>query len=120
LKTLTDGKNQVTTWNYDEYGRATNKVDATSAEIFRYSFDPNGRLTNRWTAAKGNTLYRYDLPREILMGVRKRCPCVASIQYFWVTADAIISWGELGSPGEIKTSLVVVLSTDFPPIAMGL
>ena len=45
LKTLTDGKNQVTSWNYDEYGRATNKVDATSTEIFRYSFDPNGRLT---------------------------------------------------------------------------
>lgn len=61
LKTFMDGKNQVTTWNYDEYGRATNKVDATSTEIFRYSFDPNGRLTNRWTAAKGNTVYRYDL-----------------------------------------------------------
>lgn len=58
---MTDGKNQVTTWNYDEYGRATNKVDATSTEIFRYRFDPNGRLTNRWTAAKGNTVYRYDL-----------------------------------------------------------
>jgi YD repeat-containing protein len=35
-------------------------VDATSTEIFRYNFDPNGRLTNRWTAAKGNTVYRYD------------------------------------------------------------
>ncbi|MFO1511390.1 MAG: hypothetical protein U1F83_00500 [Verrucomicrobiota bacterium] len=53
---MTYGNNQVTTWNYDEYGRATNKVDATSTEIFRYRFDPNGRLTNRWTAAKGNTV----------------------------------------------------------------
>jgi hypothetical protein len=31
-------------------------VDATSTEIFRYRFDPDGRLTNRWTAAKGNTV----------------------------------------------------------------
>ncbi|HEX5218594.1 MAG TPA: RHS repeat domain-containing protein [Verrucomicrobiae bacterium] len=36
-------------------------MDATSTEIFRYSYDSNGRLTNRWTAAKGNTVYRYDL-----------------------------------------------------------
>jgi RHS repeat-associated protein len=60
LLTLTDGKNQTTTWHFDEYGRTTNKVDATSAEIFRFSYDPNHRLTNRWTAAKGNTIYRYD------------------------------------------------------------
>jgi len=60
LLTLTDGKNQITRWNYDQFGRATNKLDATSAEIFRYAYDPNGRLTNRWTAVKGNTVYRYD------------------------------------------------------------
>ena len=47
-------------------------MDATSTEIFRYNFDPNGRLTNRWTAAKGNTVYRYDLlgsPGEIKMNL---------------------------------------------------
>lgn len=60
LLTLTDGKNQVTTWNYDEYGRATNKLDATSAEIFHWTFDPNGRMTNRWTPEKGDTSYAYD------------------------------------------------------------
>lgn len=60
LLTLKDGKNQTTTWHYDEYGRTTNKVDATSTEIYRFSYDPNNRLTNRWTAAKGNTVYRYD------------------------------------------------------------
>ena len=60
LVSLTDGKNQITTWHLDEYGRTTNKVDATSTEIFRFSFDPDGRLTNRWTAAKGNTVLRYD------------------------------------------------------------
>jgi RHS repeat-associated protein len=60
LRTLTDGKNQVTTWNYDEYGRVTNKLDAASNEIFRFAYDPNGRLTNRWTPAKGNTAYTFD------------------------------------------------------------
>ena len=65
MKTLTDGKNQVTTWNYDEYGRATNKVDATCTEIFRDSFDPNARLTNRSTAANGHTVYGYDLPGNL-------------------------------------------------------
>ncbi len=60
LATLTDGKNQVTTWNYDLYGRVTNKVDAASAEIFRYAYDATGLLTNRWTKAKGTTTYRYD------------------------------------------------------------
>jgi RHS repeat-associated protein len=60
LLALTDGKNQVTRWNYDLYGRATNKVDATGIVIFRYQYDPNDRLTNRWTAAKGYTTYKYD------------------------------------------------------------
>jgi len=60
LLSLTDGKNQITRWNYDTYGRVTNKVDATMAEIFRYQYDPNDRLTNRWSAAKGNTVYKYD------------------------------------------------------------
>ncbi len=57
---LIDGKNQTNMWNYDLYGRATNKVDATGTEIFRYQFDANNRLTNRWSAAKGNTVYAYD------------------------------------------------------------
>src|SRR5439155_23177269 len=60
LKTLTDGKNQVTTWNYDQYGRVTNKLDQAGVEILRYSYDPNSRLTNRWSKAKGNTAYTYD------------------------------------------------------------
>ena len=60
LRTLTDGKTQVTTWNYDEHGRMTNKVDQASAEILRYKSDANDRLTNRWSAAKGTTTYRYD------------------------------------------------------------
>ena len=60
LLALVDGKNQVTKWNYDEFGRVTNKLDQTSAEILRYKYDPNSRLTNRWSTAKGDTKYKYD------------------------------------------------------------
>jgi RHS repeat-associated protein len=58
--TLSDGKSQTTTWKYDLYGRMTNKVDATSADMFRCAYDANGRLTNRWTPAKELTKYGYD------------------------------------------------------------
>ena len=47
LIALVDGKNQVTKWNYDEYGRVTNNLDQVSAEILRYKYDPDSRLTNR-------------------------------------------------------------------------
>src|SRR5437773_11218094 len=60
LLSLTDGKNQTTKWNYDEYGRVTNKLDQAAAEILRYKYDPDSRLTNRWSAAKGDTKYKYD------------------------------------------------------------
>src|SRR5207249_3979907 len=60
LLTLVDGKNQTNTWNYDQYGRVTNKLDQAGVEILRYSYDPNSRLTNRWSKAKGNTAYTYD------------------------------------------------------------
>jgi RHS repeat-associated protein len=60
LLTLTDGKSQTTSWNYDEYGRVTNKVDAAANIIFKYAYDGDNRLTNRWTPAKGTTSYSYD------------------------------------------------------------
>ena len=60
LLTLRDGKNQVTTWAYDRYGQVTNKLDQAGAQILRYQYDAAGRLTNRWSAAKGNTAYGYD------------------------------------------------------------
>jgi RHS repeat-associated protein len=57
---LTDGKNQTTTWTYDAYGNVSNKVDAANNLIFIYKYDPDNRLTNRWSAAKGTTVYRYN------------------------------------------------------------
>jgi RHS repeat-associated protein len=60
MLTLTDGKNQTTTWGYDSFGRVTNKLDALGTNIFVYQYDANSRLTNRWSVAKGNTIYKYD------------------------------------------------------------
>jgi RHS repeat-associated protein len=60
LLTLTDGKNQTTTWTYDAYGNVSNKVDAASNLIFVYKYDGNNRLTTRWSIAKGTTTYKYD------------------------------------------------------------
>jgi RHS repeat-associated protein len=60
LLTLTDGKNQSTTWIYDQFGRVTNKLDASSSLIFLYKYDFNNRLTNRWTPEKGGTTYGFD------------------------------------------------------------
>jgi RHS repeat-associated protein len=57
---LTDGNGNKTTWRYDIYGRVTNKVDAASNLLFVYGYDADNRLTNRWSAAKGNTAYAYD------------------------------------------------------------
>jgi RHS repeat-associated protein len=60
LLSLADGKGQMTTWHYDQYGRVDKKFDANNAEIIRYQYDADGRLTNRWTVAKGDTAYFYD------------------------------------------------------------
>jgi RHS repeat-associated protein len=60
LLKLTDPNNNVTSWGHDLYGRITNEVDATGASIFVYGYDANGRLTNRWSAARGTTSYGYD------------------------------------------------------------
>ena len=37
LLTLTDWKNQVTQWQYDDYGRLTNMVDAVGTTAFTYT-----------------------------------------------------------------------------------
>jgi RHS repeat-associated protein len=42
------------------YGRITNKIDHTTAEMFRYAYNANGWLTNRWVPPGTNTVYAYD------------------------------------------------------------
>jgi RHS repeat-associated protein len=35
-------------------------MDAAGNHLFSYQYDPDNRLTNRWSAAKGTTIYGYD------------------------------------------------------------
>ena len=60
LASLTDPQNNSTQWGYDAYGHVTLKLDANGASMFTYAYDAEGRLTNRWSPAKGNTGYAYD------------------------------------------------------------
>ncbi len=60
LLTLVDGNGNTTSWNYDQFGRVTNKVDAAANVIFVYGYDADNRLTNRWTPVTSNTVYLYD------------------------------------------------------------
>jgi YD repeat-containing protein len=58
---LVDGKSHTNQWAYDQFGRLTNVVDATGTSIQRFKYDQDSRLTNCWTAAKGDTFYTVDL-----------------------------------------------------------
>jgi RHS repeat-associated protein len=60
IVTLTDGLNHTTTWHRNEFGLATNKVDTIGRELFRFAYDNDYRLTNRWTPEFGNTAYARD------------------------------------------------------------
>ncbi len=60
LMTLTDGSSHTTSWHYDLFGMATNKVDAAGNVIFTYKYDANERLTNRYSISKGNAYYALD------------------------------------------------------------
>jgi RHS repeat-associated protein len=57
---LIDGLNHSTTWQYNQFGWLTNKIDALNRNAFRYLYNANGWVTNRWTPEKGNTGYAYD------------------------------------------------------------
>ncbi len=57
---LIDAKNQTNRWEYDSYGRCTNQVDAVGNSIFQFKYDALGRMTNRWTPAKGHAYFAYD------------------------------------------------------------
>ena len=59
LISLTDAKTNKTQWGYDIYGRLTSKTNALGTTIMTYSYDADGRMTNR--AMIGTTTgYTYD------------------------------------------------------------
>jgi len=60
LTNMIDGKNQKTAWQFDMFGRMTNKVDDVGNTVFRFSYDAHDRFTNRWTPERGNAAYSWD------------------------------------------------------------
>ena len=60
LTSLVDGLGHTTSWNYSQYGWLTNKLDNNGNPIIIYTYDVDGRLTNRWMVGTNNTGYAYD------------------------------------------------------------
>ena len=64
MKTLTDPKSHTTTWYRDAYGRISRKALADGTDAFRYYYDAEGNLTNRWSPGRTGdgvtTYYSYD------------------------------------------------------------
>jgi RHS repeat-associated protein len=112
LVTLTDGKNQTTTWHFDEYGRATNKLDAVGNISFKFSYDLNNRLTNRWTPAKGNTAYGFD-PMANLTSVQY--PASSNISLVYDTLNRLTNMADgVGTTKFIYTAASQLTSEDGP------
>lgn len=57
---LIDGLGHARSWQFNQFGWLTNKSDGLSRTTFRYSYNVNGWITNRFTPEKGNTSYSYD------------------------------------------------------------
>lgn len=57
---MIDGLNHTTSWQYNQYSWLTNKTDGLNRNAFRYAYNVNGWITNRWTPEKGNTAYTFD------------------------------------------------------------
>jgi RHS repeat-associated protein len=60
LLSLTDANTNTTRWGYDVLGRMLYRTNATSNRVLGLNYDALGRVTNRWTPAKGNIGYTYD------------------------------------------------------------
>ncbi len=90
LTSLIDGLNRTNTWNYNQYGWMTNKVDATNREVFRYTYDADGRLTNRWMIPTNNTGYAYDAVGNLTNIVYSNAPTFA-IGYAYDAANRLTS-----------------------------
>jgi RHS repeat-associated protein len=60
LVRLMDGLTNRTDWGYNTEGLVTSKTNHNGVRVLAYQYDANQRLTNRWSAAKGNTAYTRD------------------------------------------------------------
>ena len=60
LSTLSDGKNQVTSWGYDIEGRMTTKTNAANQVVLKLGYNAIGQVTSRTNALSVVTSYTYD------------------------------------------------------------
>ncbi|MDA1276340.1 MAG: hypothetical protein O2960_20175 [Verrucomicrobia bacterium] len=60
LVRLTDPKQKNTHWTYDTQGRPVTKTDHLGQTVMILGYDVQGRVTTRWTPARGTTYYSYD------------------------------------------------------------
>jgi len=112
LTMLTDPESHTTTWNYDKEGELTNKIDHTSQTILAYAYDRNGRLTNRWSAAKGNTAYAYDAIGNL---TNVNYPTSADISFVYDPGSRLISMHDgIGNTTFTYDELGQILSENGP------
>jgi RHS repeat-associated protein len=112
LLALIDGKGQTNSFQHDQYGRLTNNVDATGANILRFKYDAVGRMTNRWTAGKGDTFYSYDQANNL---TNINHPVSPDISYAYDAAGRITNMIDaVGSSSFAYTSFGALWTEDGP------
>jgi len=60
ITSLSDGKNNPTTWAYDIYGRNIAESNASGVVVRTNGYNANGQMTALWTKGKGLTTYSWD------------------------------------------------------------
>ncbi len=88
VKDLWDGRDNLTRWTFDEYGRMTNKTDGLNREVLRLTYDPNGNVTNRWTREFENLALMYD-PAGNMTNMTSSGSRAASIDYVYDTVNRL-------------------------------
>jgi len=134
LTNLVDGKGQNTFWIFDQYGRVTNKLDNLGTSAFICGYDPDNRLTNRMSAAKGTTQYRYDaagnltsviypvntnivMAYDMLSRMTNMVDAVGTTRYVYDPAGQLLSEGGLWSSDTVSYNYANRLRTGLSLLA---
>ena len=60
LLSFQNGNGKLTQWGYNNEGRVKSRTNALGVEAARFTYDAQGRVTNRWTVEKGDVALGYD------------------------------------------------------------
>ena len=94
------GKVQTTKWNYDEYGRVTNKLDQAAVEILRYTYDADSRLASRWSKAKTTTYYTNDAVGNL---TKINYPAITDVTLAYDALNRLTNMMDAVLPGKISS-----------------